>query len=246
MSQYSWENQIRGATRRLDRSATLTSSKMAEAFRRFEGPRKVGKGPPHFVASTGIERQPFKWDTNSFYRRLGLTPDADRVEIARAFSELDPSAPDFLYYATAAKVLLKKYQRMIYDAISLGLFYADDPAIVQRMLQMVFENGGVPPEDVEWAVYADSGVSDDDAQRIDPLWRSMLSAEIARKTKHWPSPPAIGLGVAYRANVRWEQVGYLPVLFVAIDSRPSERYVVEAVETLLRYARPTMVDEDAL
>ena len=227
----------RGQTIRRDRRQTLTNRELTKSLQSAmkDRPRKVGKGPAAFSLCLDLDRQPFKWDTNSFYRRLGLGPDASRVDIAREGQRRTDrvSVEEHLRMTTAAKAILKKKKRPIYDAVSLGDFYADDPALDRSRTEL--ETNGEALEDPSqwtWAVYADSCVTNEEAEAWDSSpFRSSLTLALASWGRSFDDP-MIALGVT-RTDPRWEQLGDFPVLFVGLDSEPSEAYTAHVVKQFI-------------
>lgn len=243
MSQW---DQISGQVKRLQAktqasgSGRLSAKMMQEAFAPRAAPRRVGEGQTAMAAVTELETQPFKWDTNCFYRRLGVDPYCERVEIARAFGNLDPRHPNFSWYATAARVLLKKPLRAAYDRLALGAFWSDDPDLKDYALEGMI-NGDFLDASVEWGIYADPNVSDEMAESVDPAWRPSIVEAVARfaRRARTPYPFFIGLGACRgEEGIRWETIGYIPVLFVPIDTPVDRRYVEHAAELLVRNAVP--------
>jgi hypothetical protein len=228
---------VTGPTRQRG-ARTLTRSMIERTIRQatIGLPRKVGNGPGVFVPTTSIERQPIRWDTNCFYRRLGLTPDATRLDIVRRFLELDPQQ-SFIRLAYAAQVLIDKESRQRYDALSLGCFWAQDPDLVEAVL-----GGGLGDVSDQWGVYADSTVTDEQARSLSPEWRTMMCTELTPRFSKYAHPPLVGVGATDReANVRWEQIGMFAVLFVRFDSEPTPEYLHDAAEELMGIATPVEV-----
>jgi hypothetical protein len=195
--------------------------------------RKVGDGSAVFSPTTELDRQPIRWDTNCFYRRLGLETSATRLDVARRFLELDPRQ-DFIRLATAAGVLLSRQARPRYDALTLGTFWSDDPELMQSKI-----SGDLGPTDREWGVYADMSVTDEEAKQVDPRWRAMFAAEFNGRFPDLSILPHVGVGATCSGGRhRWEQVGIYAVFFVPVDSEPTLEYVHSAVEELFEIAEP--------
>lgn len=220
-------------------SRPLTSKMIRETIEQMNRgplPRKVGDGHATFSSSTTLDRQPFRWDSNCFYRRLGLDTTATRLDIVRRFLELDPQQ-DFIRLAIAAEVLLSKTKRSIYDALILGNFYAQDPALIKLRL-----GGELVSAADAWAVYADADVSDEDARTLTSEWRHQLSAALAPAFSKYPIMPQIGVGVCSSIfRSRWEMVGWYAVYFVPLDAEVTPEYVHSAADELLRIATPTVI-----
>ena len=229
MSQYNADLPLRPIAEPIRRGMrNLTQTDIREAMRMISqrGPRKVGDGPAAFPPVTSLERQPFRWDTNCFYRRLGLDPHATRLDIVRRFLDLDPRQ-DFIRLAIAAEVLLNKEKRSRYDALVIGTFWGDDPDLIDR--RVTGELGA--PDLGQWAVYADPRVTDEQARVFTSEWRTMLTAELAPKFAQFPQVPLVGIGVTPSImTARWEQVGAFVILFVPLDAVPSQVYVRAAAE----------------
>lgn len=237
-------------TRRLD-GRRPSRRAIEEAFLRTQTqtPRLVGDGPAHFTAHLAVERQPFKWDTNSFYRRLGLTPDCTRLDLVAAYHASDPALPDFDRRMIALRVLLKKSERTRYDSVPLGAMWMDDPDLFQSMIEHVTSGEEYISGREEWGVYADIGVSEKDALRLRSEWRPMLARalDLIIRRRSIPYPVVVALGVTDRpSRSRWEQVGYIPVLFVTLDEEPSLEYVSAAAEHLMRVARFERLEDDSV
>lgn len=218
---------------RRGQSSPLTPRTMERAFQRarLEQHRRVG-GHAAFPPTVAIERQPFRWDTNGFYRRLGLATTATRLDIVRAFLALDPRQ-DFLHLAVAAEVLLSKAKRPRYDALPLGTFWAEDPALTQAKMSSALAGVSVD----EWGVYADGTVTDEQAQRLSPLWRGLLATALGAVIGDLHPLPFVGVGATTEAQ-RWAQVGYFAILFVPLDEEPSLEYVRAAAVKLMEIATP--------
>ena len=233
-----WDGQPMGETIRRG-TKTLTTGEIREAMRVIgqRGPRKVGDGPAAFTATTVIDRQPFRWDTNCFYRRLGLDTSVSRLDILRRFLALDLQQ-DFLRLAVAASVLLSKEKRSRYDALILGTFWGEDPDLIDTRVRG--ELGG--QFDNEWAVYADPKITDQQARALSSEWRTMMVAELAPRLAHLDQAPFIGVGVTPTVfTARWEQVGMYAVFFVPLDAVPTPEYVRDAADELLRIATPMVI-----
>lgn len=225
-----------GKPLRRDRRQTMTQERLQQSRlgqMRATSPRKIGDGPAAFSLSMTVELQPFRWDTNSFYRRLGLEPDCERIDIAAAFTDAPrPTAEADLYYTTAAKALLKKDVRRRYDSIPLGAFFGDDPDLDDARTSVDDEDGLASPTLNEWAIYADPCVSDEVAKAWDP---TPLRTEITQALSNWGSrfdSPCIGLGIT-RTNPRWDMVGNFPVLFFGVDTEVTREYIVRVANAFI-------------
>lgn len=88
-------------------------------------PHYMGSATPIFSTSTTVERYPsYIWDTNRYYRDLGVDVRASRAEIKRAYQHLQ--GEDSVRLTMIVKVLLNDELRLVYDAVSLGNLYYDD------------------------------------------------------------------------------------------------------------------------
>lgn len=189
-------------------------------------PRLIGDGPPEAATQHGIERQPFCWDCNGFYRRLGLPPGAPRIEVARAFLEVQGYRSSYL--TNAARVLTNKVTKRLYDALPLGAWWPDDEALVEAIIssEMVEARGA------EWAYYL---LGDIDEDSVTPLWLSEWRTMIALLIYRSGMPVRFfSMGVAEDMSVAI--VGYRLVVFVPLTSKPAWDYVrsiVLAIQDLL-------------
>lgn len=104
-------------------------------------PRLVGYGPPTF--STSMELAvPHRvvWDTNGYYRELGVGVDATRAQIKEAYREKQGWKSARLTYITTQ--LLDSKVRERYDATPIGMLFLDDyirEAIKRRRMAEVVE-----------------------------------------------------------------------------------------------------------
>lgn len=193
---------------------------------RIEQPiRLIGDGPCVASIGHGLDRQPFCWDCNGFYRRLGLPAGAPRIEVARAFMDLDGHRSSVL--TNAAEVLLDKRTKRLYDSLPLGALWPDDELLEQAVVSGDFE---VVKLDEEWSFYVDS---------IDPAivnrdvlgtWRWMIAFLLWRAKS-----PVRGFAMgATRGEHNVSRVGFRLVAFVAIDSKPSWEYCTQIAMALQR------------
>jgi hypothetical protein len=222
-----------GQPLRIGRKKPLRLSEIEKAVQRgmTTTTRKVGEGQAAFALTTTVDVQPFRWDTNQFYERLGLDPSCPRIDIVRAYHESPRSTADeHLHYATAAKALLKKAKRALYDRILLGSFYGDDPALDKRRTTPDEEQLAAP--DTGWAYYADGTVSDDDVAAYDfePA-RTLLTSALAPWARTQEHTPYVALGLT-RDATRWIQVGYFPVLMLGVDDQVTEAYALHVADLL--------------
>ena len=186
--------------------------------------RLHGDGPVEATASLTIEQQPFCWDNNGFYRRLGLEPGAPRIEVARAYMDLNGHRSSRL--TNAATVLIDKHTKRIYDRLPLGTFWGADEDRIQDRL-----NGTIVPafED-DWSVYVIE-LTADEIESIDhdlvSEWRCMISwmlwsAEVG------PRHFSMGIGPGHGAAL----IGFRYVAVVTLTSKPSWEYVLRVCQEL--------------
>ena len=184
-------------------------------------PRKIGDGPANFAATTTLDRQPWRWDCNQFYARLGVPTDATRVEIAAAYIERDGyRSPEITY---AFSVLINKKVRPRYDALPLGTFWAQDPAFAMGLANDEFEDAHMPDG---WAHYLDGDL--DDAPSPD-AWRSMIAQALSR-TRLSGIQLCVGLT---GSNPRIDVLGYNIVAFVPVDTPVTHEYAHSVASELL-------------
>lgn len=198
----------------------LLSERVSQISKR---PRRIGDGPASGSTSHALERQPLRWDTNQFYARLGLTPDAARVEIARRF--LDVGGLGSSAMTTATKVLLDSSSRRSYDALTLGSFWAADEALIHHHLD---PGDLVGATDGEWAIYADFDVLSASALAIDPLWRTRLGYIM------WRAGVVMQFAIgATNGEARIEGIGYEIVVFLPLAIEPKWEYVTLIAQQML-------------
>lgn len=86
-------------------------------------PARVGDGPVEFSTCTELRpdrtrRERPVWDTNGYYRLLGVSPDATRKALRIAYDRCGgPDDPRMTY---ALRVLLSERGRAYYDRVPLG------------------------------------------------------------------------------------------------------------------------------
>lgn len=218
MTSASWSPQ--GQTRRLGQSDS------PRPMPRIEQPiRLIGDGPCVASTSHAIETQPFCWDTNGFYRRLGLPPGAPRIEVARAFMEMDGHRSSML--TNAARVLIDKRTKKLYDATPLGSLWPDDESLAEAVISGDFE---VVQQDTSWAYYVDGVTPTDDDREHLATFRWMVAYLLFRS-----SSPAnrFALGVC-SGEPYVGRVGFRLVAFVPFDSKPSWEYASSIAMALQR------------
>lgn len=208
-----------GETRRLDRSVWQPPPESQPIV------RLLGDGPPEASTSHTIERQPFVWDGNGFYRRLGLAPGATRRQVATAYMALDGQRSSRL--TTAARTLIDKSAKRSYDAMALGNLWPDDENLVEGVLAGDIEK--VAAVNAEWSVYAYRQTFDKllpaTTARIN-TWRCMLALVMWRCDMicHF----AMGIADFGTAAI----VGYRKVIFVPLDMEPNWQYAADLVVLL--------------
>lgn len=90
-----------------------------------ERPFLVGVGPAEFSTSVAIEPWPsIIWDTNLFYRDMGVHPKVDRKRIKQAY--LNNRGHEDKRLTMIASVLLSPLRRLTYDLVPLGSLFFDD------------------------------------------------------------------------------------------------------------------------
>jgi hypothetical protein len=145
-------------------------------------PVLVGSGPSTFSTSVEIQRfPPVIWDTNRYYRDLGVEVRATRKELAQAYVEKDGQNSRRLTYVF--KQLLDEDKRRKYDAVPLGsIFYDLYVAEMHAALDAIYASEvGASEEDQEAGATSveeklkeyegqyveDFGVQDQDEEELD-------------------------------------------------------------------------------
>lgn len=194
---------------------------------RTDRPRLIGDGPSESSTSHTLDRQPFCWDCNGFYRRLGLAPGVPRIECARAFLELEGYKSSYL--TNAARVLTNKDTKRRYDALPLGTFWPDDEALVAAII----DGEMVAVRDTEWSFYI---LGDIDPERIDrndmSMWRTMIGLLL------WRAGVPLrrfALGVAEEPSAAI--VGYRIVCFLPLTSKPAWPYAAAIASGIIELLR---------
>lgn len=219
---------------RRDRKQSHTQKTLRDSLKYLQlRPRKIGDGPTAFSLTISVDHQPFRWDSNQFYGRLGVEPDAERVEIARAYQDAPrPTQQADLYYTTAAKTLLKKDERRRYDALQLGMFWGNDPGLDDARIDTETGEGLEQFSPLRWAHYADPCVTEVEATSWDS---SEIRTGLVRILSRWATrfdDPRVAVGVT-RTEPRWEQMGAFPVLFVGVDECVTEEYLVRVANEFI-------------
>ena len=195
----------------------------------LDRPRLIGNGPPESSVEHALDRQPFCWDCNGFYRRLGLPPGAPRIEVARNFLEMQGYRSSWL--TNAARVLTNKSTKRAYDVLSIGTFWPDDESLIEAIIsnEMVCVHN-----DEGWSFYVIGDIDPNDISIEDlSTWRFMISYLFWRAK----SPVRlISMGVALDA--RAAVVGRRLVAFVPLTSKPSWSYASTIAEGMHRLIEP--------
>ena len=98
------------------------SPQFAEAVR--PKPRPVEAGPMEFTTNVGLERWPtIVWDVNGYYRDLGVSHRATRIELRDAYIRLEGHKSKRLTYVL--RQLLNPEIRAAYDATQPGSVFFD-------------------------------------------------------------------------------------------------------------------------
>lgn len=141
-------------------------------------PIPVGGNARSFSTSTEIDLCPrFRWDTNSFYRNLGLTPSASRTDIRRAYLSVGGHLSYRLTHIV--KTLLSRKVRERYDRTPLWLFWADDDALLLHHDEADEAHVETPVDNPSWGYYL-VGVDAKVSQDTFLLWRSCVVAAWSR------------------------------------------------------------------
>lgn len=209
---------------RYDRPRTTTPSPKRR-------PRKIGDGPATFSASTTLDRQPFVWDCNQLYARLGLATDATRVEIARAYLDLDGHLDYRLTYAFA--MLVNKATRRFYDAMPLGSILSNDPDLAVGIALDQFE----PITESAWGYYLDADLDEPPPEWSPDMWRHALADAFAG-TALDGTMLCVG---ATGSDPRIAVLGYNLVIFTIVDIADVRAYAHAVASELL--AMSTQLDQ---
>ena len=104
-------------------------------------PILVGFGPAEFSPSLAVDTFPsIVWDSNGYYRDLGLGVKASKTEIRDRYIELDGESSVRL--TMIASVLLNDERRRKYDGTPLGSFFFDEEIESLIRSQIADENLG--------------------------------------------------------------------------------------------------------
>lgn len=170
--------------------------------------RLVGDGPAEASTSTTVERQPFIWDCNGYYRALGLPTDATRVEVASAYIECDGYRDPYL--TQAARTLIDKPDRRRYDALSLGTFLADDPNLHDSIVARGEVQEWAESSSCAWSVYLTDNIDESEIERIHPSWWGVIA--VCLSALGVKDTFAIGLNMEGGvATIGWRDVIFIPL-----------------------------------
>lgn len=184
--------------------------------------------------SAALDQQPFVWDCNGFYRRLGLEPGAPRIEVARAYMALDGHRSVAL--TNAAEVLIDKVSKRAYDRLPLGTLWADD-ALLPPHHDLADEYEAVNSPDVSWAFYL-VHIEDDELPlghlEIIDVWRWMIAHELWTMRLH-RIVRAFGVGFGdVGPSVGW--IGFRLVAILPLTLKPSREYASALARLLVESA----------
>jgi len=186
-------------------------------------PRKIGDGPATFSASITLDRQPFVWDCNQLYARLGVSTDAARIDIAKAYLALDGHLDYRLTYAFA--VLANKAVRKLYDSMPLGSLLSTDPDLAVGIALDQFE----PVGDSEWSYYLDADLDEAPAHWSPDVWRHALADALAGTAL---DGLALCVGVT-ASDSHISVLGYNLVIFTIVDITDVRAYAHAVASELL-------------
>lgn len=223
-----------GTTIRIDHSALQRQRERARRFletaQEARVIRLVGDGQVAF--STTLDLEPTRviiWDTNGYYRSLGVSPYASRAEIRDAYLRLNGHRSHRL--TIIVKTLLDRDTRARYDRTPLGCFWAHDDALKTRIVPTYTQEDfdldpdlEVPEEpddglrvlsvDESWAVYAmlvrDDEIDWTDVARLRARIASVFSREgITRSVALGILPP--GSTNPFSTMIDGTEVIFLPL-----------------------------------
>ena len=186
-------------------------------------PRKIGEGPATFSASLSLDRQPFVWDCNQLYARLRIPTDATRIEIAKAYLELDGHLDYRLTYAFA--VLVNKTMRRLYDSMPLGSILSNDPDLAVGIALDRFEPVGY----TDWAYYLDADLDEAPPEWSPDALRHALTEALAG-TELDGAVLCIGVTAGHS---RISLLGYNLVIFTVVDLADVRAYAHAVASELL-------------
>lgn len=190
--------------------------------------RLIGDGPVESSTTFAIERQPFCWDCNGFYRRLGLPPGAPRIEVARAYMDLNGHRSALM--TNAVEVLLSKHLKPLYDSLPLGKLWPYDLALMDKILAGAMQRSD---DNDGWAYYL---TDDIDPSILDEKWvidqvekvRHLVSIELQGEVQRI----AMGIAMEHLTVI----VGYRMCVLVDLTLDPCVEYarlIAASVRSLL-------------
>lgn len=119
--------------------------------RSIDDPQVARYGPFEFSTSLDLDiRNRIIYDTNGYYRDLGVDPRATKAEIRDRFAEIDGWSDERLTYI--ARVLLNDDRRDVYDSLAPGDIYFDK-YVAQSIEEEILASGhalAADPEDPEY------------------------------------------------------------------------------------------------
>lgn len=198
-----------GTTRKLGHYDSQKLRARLMTLTETDAPRLLGDGPAQFSTSLALDLTPrVIWDTNGFYRALGLRPDASRADIRRAY--IDHEGWRSVRLTKIVKLLLDRTLRRAYDRTPLGSFWADDDRLMVR-IDSDDDDLQVVVHDTHWAVYA-WGITDPEVDH------AVLNELRNRLAKSWWDDGlieylAVGM-CASTMDAQVKVVGQIPVMFL--------------------------------
>lgn len=94
------------------------------------GPIAVLEGPLSFLTAGTVDRRWWVWDANSYYRDLGVRPDADRLSLRLAY--VAGGGPSSVRLTFVLAQLLDSRVRAAYDALLAGQVFVDEVVLAAR------------------------------------------------------------------------------------------------------------------
>ena len=227
-------------------------------------PFLVGVGPAEFSTSVSIEPWPsIIWDTNLFYRDMGVHRKASRVEIRKAYQE--GGGMGNVRLTMIAGVLLNPKRRLVYDLVPLGAMFFDDEieeairhrasteasgvradggevdkAALNEQIEALRQDPNVLAE-IEakrevypWSYYLHQSECVD-TDRLSE-WRSIILEQLANIALD--RPPRLGIGFMRSNNreecVRVAPIGYRMVILIDDQEAPSRELALQAAVQIIQ------------
>lgn len=220
-----------------------------DAYHRMTDPTRpvlVGMGPVEAATTMALEQWPsLVYDTNLFYRDMGVHFRATRAQIRRAYQE--GGGPNDVRLTMIAGVLLNPQRRLAYDRVPLGKLFFDDEIeealriaaataageareqgdeVDEELLNRELEAMRELPEYLEelpsyaerylWSYYVFRD-PDVDTERLD-LWRGAIISALWQIFR-FDRPPTLAVGYFRQepgeADIQVAQVGYRMVCLVS-------------------------------